>query len=128
MSKSSRLEASNNHESGLLAPVIITRWPKVTRFGQECFIRVVTTGTMHFVLKIWISGSQKCFICSCNGLLGAPTGAERSKNGSVVPVDPVNMGQLDHNVVFGTKSGAVQDFQRGKKCSIGVKQTPLDQC
>ena len=29
--------------------------------------------------------------------------------------------QLDHNVVFGTKSGAVQDFQRGKKCLIGVE-------
>ena len=34
--------------------------------------------------------------------------------------------QLDHNMVFGTKSGAVQDFQRDKKCPIGVKQTPFD--
>ena len=41
---------------------------------------------------------------------------------------PVNIGQLDHNVVFGTKSGAVKDFQRGKKCPLGVKWTPLDQC
>ena len=37
---------------------------------------------------------------------------------------PVDMGQLDHCVVLGTKSGAVQDFQWGKKCPIGVKQTP----
>ena len=26
---------------------------------------------------------------------------------------PVNIGQFDHYVVFGTKSGAEQDFQRG---------------
>ena len=38
---------------------------------------------------------------------------------------PVNMGQMDHYVVFGTNSGA---FQRGTKCSIGVNQTPLDPC
>ena len=38
----------------------------------------------------------------------------------------VIMGQLDPHVVFGTKSGAIQDFQRGKKCPIRVKQTPLD--
>ena len=36
----------------------------------------------------------------------------------------VNIGQLDHYVVFGTKSGGIQDFQRGKMCPIGVKQTP----
>ena len=30
----------------------------------------------------------------------------------------VTIGQLDHNVVLGTKSGTVQDFQRGKKCPI----------
>ena len=35
----------------------------------------------------------------------------------------VNIGQLDHYVVFGTKSGAVQDFQKGKKCHTGVKET-----
>ena len=37
----------------------------------------------------------------------------------------VNMGQLDHHVVFGTKCVALQDFQRGKKCPLGVKQTPV---
>ena len=35
----------------------------------------------------------------------------------------VHIGQLDNYVVFKTKSGA---FQRGTKCSIRVKQTPLD--
>ena len=34
---------------------------------------------------------------------------------------PVDMGQLNHCVVLGTKSGAVQDFQWGKKCPSGVK-------
>ena len=38
---------------------------------------------------------------------------------------PVNMGQLDQYVVFGTKSGAIQDFRTGKKCPTKVKQTPL---
>ena len=27
-----------------------------------------------------------------------------------------NLGQWDHHMVFGTKSGAIQDFQRDKKC------------
>ena len=36
----------------------------------------------------------------------------------------VNIGQLDHYVLFGTKFGAVQDFERGKKCPIGVQETP----
>ena len=39
----------------------------------------------------------------------------------------VNIGQLNHCEAFGTKSGAVQDFHGGKKCPVGVKQTPLDQ-
>ena len=43
----------------------------------------------------------------------------------VSDANPVNIGQLDHYVVFGTKSGALQDFQRDKKGTIGVKQTPL---
>ena len=70
-------------------------------------------------------GPKKGFICSYNGLLGAPMGAQKVWKwvGDACPVD---MGQLDHCVVLGTKSGAVQDFQRGKKSPIGVKQTPLD--
>ena len=35
-------------------------------------------------------------------------------------------GLWSHFVVFGTKFGAIQDFQRGKKSSLGVQQTPLD--
>ena len=38
----------------------------------------------------------------------------------------VNIDQLDHFLVLGTKSSALQDFQRGKKCPIGIKQTPFD--
>ena len=45
-----------------------------------------------------------------NGPLGAPMGAQKVWKwvGDACPVD---MGQLDHCVVLGTKSGAVQDFQ-----------------
>ena len=39
---------------------------------------------------------------------------------------PVNIGQLDYYVVFGTQSGLLQDLQRGKQCPIGVEQTPID--
>ena len=38
----------------------------------------------------------------------------------------VNIGQLEHYVVFETKFGAVQDVQMGKKCPVEIKQTPLD--
>ena len=36
----------------------------------------------------------------------------------VSDTDLVNIGQLDHYVVFGTKFGPVQDVQRGKKGRI----------
>ena len=36
----------------------------------------------------------------------------------------VHIGQLDNYEVFGTKSGAMQEFQRGKKRLRGVNQTP----
>ena len=70
-------------------------------------------------------GPQKAFICSYNGRLGTPWGAPKVWKW-VSDAYPINMGQLDHHVVFGTTSGAIQDFQRGKKCHIGVEQTPLD--
>merc|ERR1712055_1003272 len=70
-------------------------------------------------------GPQKGFFCSYNGLLGTPRGTPKVWKW-VSDAYPTNMGQLDHHVVFGTKSGAIQDFQRGKKCPIGVKQTPFD--
>ena len=69
-------------------------------------------------------GFQRGFICSYNGPLGTPRGAPTVWKwvGDACPVDK---GQLDNCVVFETKSGAVQDFQRDKKCPVGVKQTPL---
>ena len=51
---------------------------------------------------------QKGYICSLNDLLRAPKVQKWVRNAY-----PVNLGQLDHHVVFGTKSGAVKDFQRG---------------
>ena len=44
---------------------------------------------------------------------------------SVSDAYPDNIGHLDHYVVFGTQSGAVQDIQMGKNCSLGAKQTPF---
>ena len=38
----------------------------------------------------------------------------------------VNIGHCSHYVVYGTKFGAVQDFQKGKKSSLGVQQTGLE--
>ena len=69
--------------------------------------------------------SQKGFICSYIGLWEAPRRAPKILKG-VSDANPVNIGQLDHFMVFGTKSGALQEFQGGKMRPIGVKQTPLD--
>ena len=55
--------------------------------------------------------------------MGAPMGAKKVQK-RVSGASPVIIGQLDHNVVFGTKSGAIQDLQRGKKWPIGGKRTP----
>ena len=35
MSKTSRFQASNSLECGLLAPEMVIRWPKLTKFGPE---------------------------------------------------------------------------------------------
>ena len=43
-----------------------------------------------------------------NGSLGATRGAPKVLNW-VIDAYPVNIGQLDHNVVFGSQSGAVRD-------------------
>ena len=63
-------------------------------------------------------------ICSRNDPLRAPRRAPRVQKW-VGDANPVNLGQLDHYVVFGTESGAVQDFQRGLTCLIGGKSIPL---
>ena len=60
-----------------------------------------------------------------NGLLGAPRGGSKVQKW-VSDIYFVNIGHLDHHVVFGTKLGIVQDFQRGKKGPIWVQQNPLD--
>ena len=65
--------------------------------------------------NLGFSTVPKGFICSYIGPLGIPLGAQKVWKwvGDACPVD---MGQLDHCVVLGTKSGAVQDFQWGKQC------------
>ena len=68
-------------------------------------------------------GPQKDFICSYNGLLGTLRGTPKVWKW-VSDAYPTNMGQLDHHVVFGTKSGAIQDFQRGKKVSYRGQADP----
>ena len=45
--------------------------------------------------------------------MGAPRGDTKVQKW-VSDTYLVNIGQLDHYVVFGTKFGAVLDFQRGK--------------
>ena len=57
-------------------------------------------------------GSLKDLICSKNGLLRAARRAPKVQKWAG-DAYPVNIGQFDHYVVFGTKSGAEQDFQRG---------------
>ena len=56
---------------------------------------------------------------------GAPRGGPRVQKW-VSDIYLLNIGHWSHYVVFGTKFGAIQDFQRGKKSSLGVQQTPLD--
>ena len=70
-------------------------------------------------------GASKWLVFPFSGPLGALRVPQRVKK-RVSDTDLVNIGQLDHYVVFGTKFGPVQDFQRGKKGRIGVQQTPLD--
>jgi len=85
----------------------------VTRFCPECVIGVVTTGKVY-VFTLYMDfldfvGFQRGFICSFNGILGAPRGALKVQKWTS-DVYPVNIGRLDYYVVFGTKSGAIQDF------------------
>ena len=58
-----------------------------------------------------------------NGLLRASRSAQKVQKW-VRDAFSENLGQLDHYVVLGTKSGAVQDLQRGKKCLSGVEWAP----
>ena len=95
---------------------------RILHLGGNQWYNAFWTLSMAF----WdLLGSQKGFICSYIGLLEAPRRAPKVLKW-VSDVYPVNIGQLNHYVVFGTKYSALQDFQRGKTCPIGVKQTPLD--
>ena len=77
LGESSCFEVLNSTMLGLLAYEKFIVWPKVTRFGPECSVMVVTTGTIQFGPDTWIFGFQKGFTCSCNGLLGAPRGGPK---------------------------------------------------
>ena len=48
LGESSCFEVPNSTKLGLLAYEKFIVWPKVTRFGPECSVRVVTTGTIQF--------------------------------------------------------------------------------
>ena len=58
-----------------------------------------------------------------NGLLRASRSAQKVQEW-VRDAFSENLGQLDHYVVLGIKSGAVRDLQRGKKCLLGVEWAP----
>ena len=99
----------------------------------------MTTHIVHLVPNLDILGHLMAF----SGALGVILGQSLARKGFVLLIkrlfggprrvpkghkwasdgNQVNIGQLDHYVVFGTKSGAVQDFQSGKKYHTGVKQT-----
>ena len=80
-----------------------------------------------YKLDFWdFRGFQRGIISSNYGLLEAPRGAPKVQK-FVSGASPVIIEQLDHYVVFETTSSAVQDFQRGKTCSIWGKLNPLDQ-
>ena len=100
-------------------------WSKMLHLGSHHKENVILTLLYVVYVAFWVFICfLKGFICSYNGPLGAPRRASKVWKW-VGDAYPVNMGQLDHLVVFGTKSGAAQDFQRGKKCPRGFKQTPL---
>ena len=64
MSKTSRFQPPNSPEYGLLAPEMVIRWPKLSKFGPEYPILVFWTNLGHLVT---ISGAKK----PCSRLFGA---------------------------------------------------------
>ena len=90
---------------------------------------MVTTGKMHFGPFIWnfgtFWGSERDSFAHKVVFWGSLEGSQRSNIAMhwVSDAYPVRLGQLNHNVVFGTNFGAVQDFPRGKKRPIGVELT-----
>ena len=67
---------------------------------------------------------QKGFISRVMAFWELSEGAPKVQK-SVSDDYPGNIGQLDHYVVFGTPSIAVQDIRMGKNCSVGAKQNPV---
>ena len=80
----------------------------------------------HFWARfnVWLNNRN----VSARAMWGSLEGSQRSNIAMhwVSDAYPVRLGQLNHNVVFGTNFGAVQDFPRGKKRPIGVELTPLE--
>ena len=60
LEQTSHFEAQNSPESGLMAPEMVIRWPKLAEFGPGYSMVVVTTGRTHFVPYICIFWAQKC--------------------------------------------------------------------
>ena len=60
--QTSHFEAQNSPKSGLLAPEMVIRWPKLTEFGPGYSMWVVTTGRTHFLphTYVCIFWAQKC--------------------------------------------------------------------
>ena len=95
-------------------------WTKSGQFGPS---------NDHFRGEKAIFGTIWGLKTACFAHVNSPLGA--SREGPKVPkwvsdIYFVNIGHLDHYVVFGTKFGIVQDFQRGKKGPIWVQQNPVD--
>ena len=109
--------------------------------GPKCIEPVVTTQTEHSGSNLFTLGQTMNFSWAKRpnlvlfkaskrhdlpklGPLGATRGAQKVQK-SVRDAYPDNIGHLDHYVVFGTPSTAVQDIRMGKNCSLGAKQTPF---
>ena len=103
-------------------------WP--TRWRIICHLRPNLVTLSHMMtfsgakrLVLGLLGAQKDLIFTSNGRLGVPRRAPMVQRW-VSDAYLVTIDQLDHYLVFGTKSGAIPDLQSDKTCPIGVKQAP----
>ena len=100
MGKQAIFEVPNSPKFRLPTPKIVIRWSKLTKFGPP---------DGHF-------RGQKARFRSIWGLKTACFAHEMATRGApnvrnwVSDTDLVNIGQLDHYMVIGTKFGAIQDF------------------
>ena len=113
-------EAQNGPKSGLLAPETSSDCPEwldlvqKALFGWSPQVKCSSDPIFGILGLSWV---QNGLFCSYNIPLGIPRGTTKRVQKWVSDAYPVNMGQLDQYVVFGTKSGAIQDFRTGKKLS-----------